>query len=135
MVGIEPPSRMKIGFTVVVAEADGARDSCLEAEAEGEDESDSVSGSALDRMGSEVFSMEGVDADLASVLDVGTGAVPCVERLRAAALPEEVVVDVITRSTCEARLSEESFRRSWLAGPVGLGVGVARPGASFGTGY
>ena len=135
MVGIEPPSRMKMGLTVVVAEAEGAGVSWVEAEGDGEDESDAVSESALALMGSVVDSTEGVEADLARVLDVGTGAVPCVERLRAAALPEEVVVDVITRSTCDARLSEESFRRSWLAGPVGLGVGVARPGASFGAGY
>ena len=101
---------MKIGFTVVDGEVDGAGASTVKAGGAGEDEVelDSVSESALLRTGRGLESIEGVEADLASVLDVGTGAVPRVERLRAAALPEEVVVDVMTRSTCEARLSEES---------------------------
>lgn len=125
-----------MGFTAATDDEVGrAGVPCLEAGGEGEDEFDSVSESALARMGRVVDSMEGVEADLASVLDVGTGAVPCVERLRAAALPEEVVVEVITRSTCEARLSEDLLRRSWLAGPVGLEVGAAWPGASCGMGY
>lgn len=101
---------MKIGLTVSDGEVDGVGASTLEDGSAGGDEGelDLVSEYVLLRIGRAVDSTEGVEADLASVLEVGTGAAAWIERLRAAALPEEVVVDVITRSTCEARLSDES---------------------------
>ena len=52
------------------------------------------------------------------VEEVGT-VVPRAERLRAAVLrADEVVVDMMIRSMCDARLSDESLRRSCLSGFV-----------------
>jgi hypothetical protein len=48
-----------------------------------------------------------------------------VERLRAPAFPvDEVVVEVMTRSTCDARLSLESSRKRHLPGADGLDAGA-----------
>lgn len=95
----------------------------------------SLWGSDFDRMGRESDSSDEAAAAAAwvSVDEVGTVALCCAERLRAADLPaEEVVVDVMTRSTWEARLSDESWRRRVCAAE-GLLVGVARPFVSWGT--
>lgn len=116
---MDPPSRMKIGFT---AESEDAGDA--------DPSLGSVlwcCGSDLARMGNEAGSSEVVAADLASVEEVGTVAVGWEARFPPADRPaEDVVVEVMTRSTCEARLSDESWRRS--PGPgCGFGTGVARP--------
>lgn len=76
---------------------------------------------------------------LVNVEDVGT-VVPTAERLRVAFfLAEELVVDMMILSICDARLSDESFRRSSgldaaaaLSPPVtpAAGAGVAGPGDS-----
>lgn len=109
MVGIDPPSRMNIGFTLA---APGATGGVL------------AIGSDLGRIGNATDSSLDVDVACVRVDDVGTVEAVCEDRLRAASLPaDEVVVDVITRSTCEARLSSESFRRSSGIGPA-LGLGL-----------
>lgn len=60
---------------------------------------------------------------LVSVDDVGT-VVLRAERFRVASFcVDEVVVDMIMRSICDARLSDESCRRSCLSGPVEVLIG------------
>lgn len=55
---------------------------------------------------------------LVSVEEVGT-VVPRAERLRSVVFrADEVVVDMIIRSMCETRLSDESWRQSCLSGPL-----------------
>lgn len=66
---------------------------------------------------------------LVSVDEVGT-VVPTAERLRAAFfLADEVVVDMMIRSICDARLSDESLRRS----SGRLAVAALSPVAVFAT--
>lgn len=119
MVGMDPPSRMKMGFTAgavdEVVPATGPLSGC---------------GSDLSQTGSVAGSSV---AALVSVDDVGTGAADVVERLCAPDFPaEDVVVELITRSTCEARLSLESLRKR--PGPDGFAG--ARPLESAGrAGY
>lgn len=129
IVGIDPPSRMKMGFTAA-GEVDGVEDPVAKSGVSDDCVSDLV------RMGNE--DEEGSSGDAAvwvRVEDVGTVA-DCKDRLRAAAFSaDEVVVDVITRSTRDARLSEESFRRRpGPAGMGGLGVTDWRPFLGRGIG-
>ena len=99
--GIEPPSRMKMGCTAVCG-AGCCEFPGLEVDA-------SAEASVLAREGSET----GVSGDAAacvSVEEVGTAAVAKEDRFFAALPAEEVVAEVMTRSTCDARLSDESLR-------------------------
>jgi hypothetical protein len=126
MVGMDPPSRMNIGFTLA---APGATSGPFLVGVV-------AIGSDLARIGNATDSSVDVGVACVRVEDVGTVAAACVDRLRAASLPaDEVVVDVITRSTREARLSEESLRRSSGIGPaLGLGLVAGRVFVGCGTG-
>lgn len=141
MVGIEPPSRMKIGRTPVVLAVAAAAGVVFSSELKSVSRdvgsglvgtagvAAAFSGSAaVFPSGDEELELEDVVATaavvdgrpvlLVSVDDVGT-VVPRAERLRAESLRvEEVEVDMMIRSACDARLSDESLRGT----PPALGL-------------
>lgn len=122
---MEPPSRMKIGRTreVLTAGVSGCSDSGL-GSGSGAVGVGSASGRAV-LTGSGISALPSEEAEdgdspvlLVSVDDVGT-VVPRAERLRVASLrAEDVVVDMMIRSECDARLSDESFRGNFRLGLV-----------------
>ena len=114
IVGMDPPSRMNIGFTLPALDATAGPFAVVGL----------TSAADSARIGNTTDSSDDAGVACVRVEDVGTVAAVCVDRLRAASLPaDEVVVDVITRSTCEARLSSESLRRRSGIGPA-LGLGL-----------
>lgn len=147
MVGIEPPSRMKIGRTPVVLAAGAVFCSGLGSAscdagsawvgaAGVADTPVLLSGSTVFPSGDEDEAEAEDVADgrpvlLVKVDEVGT-VVPRAERLRADSLRvEEVVVDMMIRSACEARLSDESLRGT---PPLGLVDALAAADPTRGVG-